>query len=155
MAQLNYYVKNKESAKLSTIYLSFTYDGYRYQTSTGLRVAPKCWDSKKGQLKQQYSHLDFYDSITGLLDDMKRKVIKEYYSKLNDGFGITLDEVKNIIQKTKYRSNTSKPTNNFFNIFDEFVEDRFIHLGTRTLQKFGTLRNRLKQYEEIRLEKWP
>lgn len=147
MAQLNYYLKNKNVQK-TNIYLSFTYDGYRFQTSTGIKISPKMWDVKRGTIRQIHLAKEDIKAKQELLNKRRSLVLSEFNSMVEIGSTIYFEKVKSMI-KDIYTTSIRKSidTMTFFNAFDSFIETHLMFLSPRTIKKYKTVRRKLMEYE--------
>ena len=104
------------------VYANFSFDGKRYQFTTGISVHPSQW--KNGQLKHQWSHQEWHQDYVLRLEDIKR-MAEAYHPKLSiKGITHTKAEIQNHITRSLAKNGKTETKSDFSLVYDEFLKVR-------------------------------
>jgi len=139
------YVTRSTTKKIHTKEKSIT---EKIKLKTEIKVLPKLWDFKNCKVKDQATNSK---SINALLNEYKGKIEKLYNEIVtehpNRDFQDIIHELKTF-NKTGTSPFYEERNKTFFDAFDEFLEVKGQEYNQRTIQKFETLKNSLKSFDE-------
>lgn len=110
-------------------------------------IKPTEWDFDKQLKKERLAGAIEYNRR---LLTLKDEILDKYHELKKDPTGYGFDHIKKLLQefgKTKENPYLVKKKS-FFDVYEEFVEKESMRLAPRTIQKFGTLKNVLKELTE-------
>ncbi len=140
----NFYLNNdpKSPNKEKAIFLYIRNKGDTFIIHTGERIKPEYWDIKKQEARKSYiGHPEFNDYLDGLKEKVKRIV----RSALIDNQDSTFDDIKRELSR-EYRKDSVK--NDFFEVFNFFIDSRKQIVSKATTTKFKTILKQIKDYAD-------
>lgn len=142
MAQVNFYLKNPNEKEDTLIYLFFSYNGQRFKYSVSEKILPKFWNTQEQRVKKSFSgSLE----INNHLDRIEGEIKKIYRNGIISGKAINNQFLKEELECKLFPSSKSK--NDFFDLFTEFIEVQQATKTNKTIQKYKTLFNHLKEFQ--------
>lgn len=145
MAEVIFYIKNPNAKFKSAIYADFSYSGMRIQHPTGLSIHPNKW--RKGKLKHQFSHEDWYDKYTKRLLKIKDTIESFYRNKHVEGITPSKESILEHLNEFLEEGNQNQVLNGFYDVFELFLKVRTNEVAERTIQKYKTLKSLLIAFE--------
>jgi integrase len=142
MFSVKLYLKEPKSNDKTLIYLSVNINGKRFKISTGEFVPPKYWNRKKEEITTGYKASM---EINHLIQSMRSEVESVIRSKLTVKRTIDAREIRNEFNKSFQKK---KAGNNFFDYYNEFIEDQKAHVKVGTLSSYKSTLNHLKYFND-------
>ena len=134
MNRVTYYLKKEQSKKRGIIYLDFSYNGYRLQASTGVKIDESEWSKEKGYLKRQTMFYSHNHEILQRAGGLAERYYLESIAKNNT---IPLPSVfraylkDNIVPKTPI--DILSPQSEFIKHSNEYIESNSAKLKMRSI----------------------
>jgi site-specific recombinase XerD len=148
--QFNLQYKNREN---SPILISVSWEGNRFQSSTGISVLSKSFDRIKGKVKSSYSRAS---EINQYLKTIELNITEKYYQLLTHGIPFSKEELIVIIKKKSEVGSESSDTSVDYNkmslqgFIELFIEDKSNskQISRRSVQKYNTLIAKLSAFQK-------
>ncbi len=142
---------NKVPAKKeTTIYLWVIHDGsHTMKLKTEYRVSPKNWDFSEKCVKPQASNSV---KINGNLNTFREKVKEEFLKLRKDFPNMKWEELRDNLKVfiiddiSPVYSERNKP---FFEVYDEFINDKSNDVSELTVKKYHTSKNSLQEFNPL------
>lgn len=144
MASINFYLKN-EKEKETPVILFFRYHNQTLKYYTGLKVSLKDWDKGKGRFKKSASSPTEKNDY---LQELKRDFEKVFLRLKTEKKEINNDTIREEVQKIYQASKGNIKPKTFFNYLEEYITSRKDLRSVRTIYKFNTLANLLRNFEK-------
>ena len=121
MADVNFYLKDKNAKGKTLVFLNFNYDNKRVKMSTGISINPKNWNDNKMRVKE-LMEIPEYSDYNEQLDNQRNCMMAVYRKFEKEGYFPSTN-----ILKSDFLANLNKPvkTNikkDFWDYFDDFVD---------------------------------
>ncbi len=145
MAEVNFYLKDKSSKEETLIYLFFSFDNMRLKYSTREKTFPKIWKEDKQRVIESKLHPERAD-LNSLLDKIEALARKEYRQAHIDDINLSPEYLRERLNETLRFG--LKKKKGFFAYFEEFIEAKKVHNKHRTIQKYNTVRDSLKEFQK-------
>ncbi len=114
---IKFHLKDKKKLNVKTqIYLVFVFNKKRLRYFSGKRIEPKYWDFINQRVKSSYPN---YQSFNRVLKTLSNYLEENYNNLIVSGKKITIEELKEILDK---RLDKAQNTDSLFKYFDEFIE---------------------------------
>ena len=141
MAKVNFYLKDPKGKTETLIYLFFSYEGNRLKYSTGETINPKNWNEENQRVKKSFK--DCFE-INNLLDRIESEVKQIYREAITNNQKISPEFLRVSLDKRTSPQVSDKV--GFFHYYEEFIETQKATKSYRTIQKYKTLINHLKDF---------
>ncbi|MFC2103389.1 site-specific integrase [Bacteroidota bacterium] len=142
---INYYLDNRSNNTEKCIILYLRGLGKTLKFNTAEKINPKHWNSTKQSVKRTYTgHPELNSYLNTLKEKVKRNL--RLLNVENDlvTFDMVKDQVNNILKFQKPVDSNKA----FYKAFDQFLLVRENESRHRTIQKFNTLLDHLKNFEK-------
>ncbi|MBI4929433.1 MAG: site-specific integrase [Bacteroidetes bacterium] len=142
MAKVNFYLKDKKAKTETLVYLFFSYNNERLKYSTGEKIHPKNWNFDNQRVKKSFSgSLE----MNNLFDRIGEGVQKIHRVAITENHNLTNEYLKGKLDK-QINPDRNLPKD-FFDFLSEFIEVNKVSKTHRTIQKYKTLENHLKDFQ--------
>jgi len=142
MANVNFYLKDKKAKTETLVYLFFSYNNERLKYSTGEKIHPKNWNFDNQRVKKSFSgSLE----INNLFDRIGEAVQKIHRIAITENHNLNNEYLKEKLNKQINPAGNSPKR--FFDFLSEFIEVNKVSKTHRTIQKYKTLENHLKDFQ--------
>jgi len=142
MAKVNFYLKDKKAKTETLVYLFFSYNDVRLKYSTGEKIYPKNWNFENQRVKKSFAgSLE----INNLFDRIQESVQKIHRVAITENHILTNEYLKEKLDK-QINPDRNLPKG-FFDFLSEFIEVNKVSKTHRTIQKYQTLENHLKDFQ--------
>jgi integrase len=149
--EVKFNLKDKKTSGVTLINLIFNYDKKRLKISTGHKVLVKYWNDKKQRVKELMEFTE-YSTINEDLDLFENLVKQVYTSCIKDGFVPEPNIIKDELFKLKANPKRMKAGKTFWEIFEDFIEDKKESMRRGEINDVkdytNSLRKHLKKGEE-------
>lgn len=144
MATVNFYLKN-EGEPETLVILYFRYHNQLLKYSTGIKVSLKHWDKENMRFRRSASSPTERNDY---LQELKRDFEKVYLRLKTEKKEINNDTIREGVEKIYQNSKGNPKPKTFFNYLEEYITSRKGLRSERTIYKFTTLSNLLKDFEK-------
>lgn len=151
MANVNFYLKSGGGSQ-RLINLFYSYNGYRFKYSTGLKVAPEHWNEEKQQVRETAKFgVGLARAYNEQLKELARTVERIQVEHLNKGKVITPDELRAAVDIERGKVKVS-PARGMFAYFEQFIEERAASPKYRpeSIKVYRALLAKLKDFARLR-----
>ena len=139
MANVKFYLKEKNSIKDTLILLALNYNNQRFKYSTKISISPKHWDSKTFKVKSQVSHSLKLNTQIRKTED----AILEIYHTIKTNGGV----INNSVLKERLDIQLNRQEKqDFFSYMSLYIEQKH-ELQKTTKRDYLQTYNTLKQFE--------
>jgi len=144
---VNFYLDKKSNKTEKTIFMYIRGIGKTIVIHTGERIDPKLWDRKRQIAKKSYVGSP---ELNTYLNYLREKVKREYRlivsedTKSELSNDVIRDAIKNLFQKPKNIDSAQL----FYDALDRFICVRGTDRRVRTLKKYRTLMQHLKEFQK-------
>lgn len=149
---VNYYLKPKDEAGKSLIFLQFKYAKHRLVFSFGQKVKPTDWDESKQRVKDKRATTDSGDHLLNdLLDSLEKVCLRTYKSQ---GEGIPMpDTIKKALKDYLNKNQVADENNKgLYELIDRFIAGEIKHKGKDkskgSLHNYKAVKKHLKDFEQ-------
>ncbi|HYF02393.1 MAG TPA: site-specific integrase [Patescibacteria group bacterium] len=143
MARVTFFLKDKKALSETAIDAYFFFKNQRMKMFTGMKIAPKLWDSEKQQVKRGATNQFI---VNERLAKIKHDLEGIYHNLLNNHIPPTPALIKEKYQElTNYVPVKKEPT--FFERFEEFLILSSSTKKVGTIKSYRTTLNHLKAFE--------
>lgn len=147
MANASFYLKSGGGSQ-RLIYLFYSYSGYRFKYSTGLKVAPEYWNEEKQQVRETAKlGIGIARAYNEQLKQLARNVEQVQVEHLNKGKVITPDELRAAVDIKTGKAKVS-PARGMFAFIEQFIDERAASpkFQEGSVKVYRTLFVKLKEY---------
>lgn len=142
MATINFYLKKSNKEGEAPIMLTYQNKGEKFRYYTKLKVQTSSW---KGQrVKNNYTG---FCEINSLLDDMENTLKSIEREGLFNKTEYSVDTIK---RKFFIAHGCVSQQNDFFKIYDQFMEEAKATKREGTIKAYGTTKNKLLSFSEAK-----
>src|SRR5947208_16467490 len=106
MPNATFLLKEPNANDNTLVYLLYRFNGQKLKYSTGQKIHPKFWNEEKQRAKETRQFPGFSE-FNGLLNNLDHKVNDAYRKLLNDGISPTPDKLKNILNESLHKTDSS------------------------------------------------
>lgn len=142
MGTINFYLKSEDKKGECPIYLTYQKRGEKFRYFTKLKIPSNSWNGSR--VKMNYTG---YSEMNSILDDIENS-LKEI-------------EREAVFNKKEYSIETTKRkfllkygvlnnTNDFFNVFDKFIEESAVTKSNWTIKGYNSTKHKLLKYAEAK-----
>jgi len=142
MAKVNFYLKDPKGKTETLIFLFFSYEGNRLKYSTGELINPKNWNEENQRVKKSFKACF---EINNLLDRIEGEVKQIYREAITNNQKISPEFLRISLEKRTSPQVSEKV--GFYDYYQEFVETQRATKSIRTIQKYKTLFNHIKDFQ--------
>jgi len=142
MAKVNFYLKDPKGKTETLIFLFFSYEGNRLKYSTGELINPKNWNEENQRVKKSFKACF---EINNLLDRIEGEVKQIYREAITNNQKISPEFLRISLEKRTSPQVSEKV--GFYDYYQEFVETQKATKSIRTIQKYKTLFNHIKDFQ--------
>lgn len=132
----------------TTIYLSCSAGGKYMKVNTGFKIKPVEWDFEKNRAKKKYQ---FSLELNASLDMIISNVKRGYFQLRQDNLDISADMIKTLIESVlgeSSRKNQPKAPVTFWDVFNEYSEEKDQTVKKGTVKRINTVRKLLEEFEK-------
>lgn len=140
---VRFYLKNPKAKNVSAVYVDFSINGIRFQTSIGCSIEPKHWNAKSGKPIARYYNNDRLEQYLRKAENCIKDYCLDEKVKGND---IDKIELINHLNKTLNNSNndrTSSKKSDFILAYETYLEE------IEKTKKYGTLQIKKQLIKEL------
>jgi integrase len=142
---INFYLDTRSRQVEKNIILYLRGLGKTQKFNTGEKIEPKHWDTKKQIIKRTYAgHPELNSYLNALKEKIKKRIRLLYVEHDHITYEMIREQITSLFE-------VRKPVDSkklFFNAYDQFLEARKHERRHRTIQKYETLLEHLKQFEK-------
>ena len=146
--RINFYLKEKNTDSETNILISFHYNNNRLLYHTGIKIKPNQWNSKKQFI---FAGVKNTTKLNNRLKLLKNLIETEYDNQISKGVIPEKEYLKSFLDE-KFKGKKVKPLGEkhktFYDYFNEFIESKQNLVKRRTIQKYSSLLNHLKDIEK-------
>lgn len=141
MANVTFYLRDRNAKKEIPIRMTFTFDGERLLLSTGLKVHPNNWSESKQRLKPSAEGRAGYNALL----DNYGKLVKQIYTEAKlKKMPITGNYIREQYNKRKEGEHAQM---DFHRFVKQFIEEGKATKKKCTVKTYGPCWNRIKAFE--------
>ncbi len=146
MASINFYLKDAQKEE-SFIFLFLREKKTTVKVNTGEKIPTAYWNAEKQRAKKSksfpsYPELNVF--LNNLAKDAERYLLAE---KSSDTIAKFENVKKKLLSSLKFEETTPAKKEDFFSIYDDFLNVTGIHRSGRTIKKYNTLRQQLLDFQ--------
>lgn len=143
MANINFYLRDKNAKKETPIILFLSADKKRYKFSTGEKILAKYWNEKKQITKPSFTGgIQLNTKLKKLGDE----ILEIYRQGQIDGIAISADFIKDKLKEKKDELSNKQVA--FLEVLERFIEENSSTKSPRTIQTYLTLKYHLNGFRE-------
>jgi integrase len=143
MGTVKFLLKQPNSDRETQLHLWFNFDRKRLRFYTGVKLHPKQWSQKSQRVRKSY---EGYAEINDYLARLSSRVQTIYTNIISSGQTPTIESIKSELEADFKKGNT-REGKDFFQVFDEFIENQQTIRKQRTIKKYQTLKQHLSNYQ--------
>jgi integrase len=145
MADVNFYLKDKNAKGKTLIFLNFNYNNKRVKISTGISINPKNWNEKKQRVKELIELADYFEQNQKLVK--LKNCMESVYSKFEkEGCFPEPDILRKEFLNSLDRPIKSTKKKEFWDFYEDFIDYKKKQLTT-VVDYDKALRKHLKNTE--------
>ncbi len=142
---IKFHLKDKKKLNVKTqIYLVFVFNKKRLRYFSGKRIEPKYWDFINQRVKSSYPN---YQSFNRVLKTLSNYLEENYNNLVVSGKKITIEELKEILNK---RLDKAQNTDSLFKYFDEFIELSKNERKYSTIKTYNSAKSALENFQKYK-----
>lgn len=146
MADVNFYLKDKNAKGKTLVFLNFNYDNKRVKISTGISINPRNWNDNKMRVKELIE-IPEYSDYNEQLDNQRNCMMAVYRKFEKEGYFPVANILKNEFLARLNKPVKTNKSKDFWGHFEDFVEYKRKTVVTTVGDYDKALRKHLKGTE--------
>lgn len=142
---VNYYLDSRNKGELKSIRIFIRSENITFKFAIGEKINPKFWDVKKQLAKRSYIG---HPELNSYLNSLKEKIKRRLRLLSLENEILTNDMIKSEVENILTVKKPIDSKKIFFDSFNQFIEVKKNEKRERTIQKYNTLIEHLRNFEK-------